>query len=323
MQKSIFTIKSTILANNPLGDKVERKVILLSPDKPKNNSPLLLGLSGFASDPDSLFATSPLGDSLETIVQRLYEKELIAGSHIALIDGFTKLGGNFYINSTATGNYEDFIVKEVLPELRIKVNYSSAGIFGKGSGGFGAFNLALHNPGTFRGFASHSMDAGFEYLFLPEFSTAMEEFRSSSGPTRWLDKYWSGQNRIASRRLKVLQILCASAFLSPNKEAKELGTDFPFDWNTGEFFNDVWKKWTLFDPARSVKNYLRQLENMRCVFMDVGTRDEFSAMWGSRSIDAQLSEAKIKHTYEEYDDGHFGINYRFEKSLAALAQAIV
>jgi hypothetical protein len=50
--------------------------------------------------------------------------------------------------------------------------------------------------------------------------------------------------------------------------------------------------------------------------------DDFSAIWGARTIDTKMTEAKINHTYEEYEDGHFGINYRFEKSLPFLAQAL-
>lgn len=323
MQKSTFTLKSASLSNNPLGDPAERTVITLSPDNPRTNAPLLLGLASFANDPDSFFLSSPFGESFESIVQKLQGKEQLSGAHIALVDTFTKLGGNFYLNSGAVGQYENFIIKELLPELKKRLNHGSVGIFGKGSGGFGAYTLAVRNSGLFRGFACHSLDSGFEYTFLPEFAATMDEFRSASGPARWLEKYWSGFNRIASSRLKVLQILCASAFFSPNPNSTEMGIDFPFDWNTGEFIDSVWSKWLTFDPARNVKNYFRQLENMSSIFLDVGTMDEFSAMWGARSIDSQLTEAKVKHTYEEYNDGHFGINYRFEKSLPVLAQGLV
>jgi len=322
MKTTSFTVKSTLLVGNALGDKADREVIAFTPDNPKNDAPLIIGLPSFGNDPDSFIASSPLTDSFPTILNRLYSKDLMRGSTVAIVDSNTKLGGNYFLNSTAVGQYENFIVKELVPELKKKFASSRIGLFGKGSGGFGAYTLAVRNSGIFNGFAAHSMDAGFENVFIPDFSDAMEEFRSANGAYRWLEKYWQSFNRISSRKIKVLRILCASSFLSPDVNSGEMGVMFPFDYENGDFRPEVWNIWQKLDPAKNVKNFTRQLESMNTVFIDAGSMDEFSAIWGARAIDNQLKNSKINHTYEEFEDGHFGINYRFEKSLPVLAQSL-
>ena len=322
MQKTSFQLTSSALAGNPLGDKNEKTITIFSPDKKKQNAPLIIALPSFANDPDSFLSSSPLSESFSSILNRLYQKDMMNGANIAIIDSFTKLGGNFCLNSPAVGQYESFIVKEVVPELRKILSPSLIGLIGKGSGGFGAYSLTVRNPGVFSGFAAHSMDAGFENVFLPDFSLTMEHFRNSAGPSKWLQKYWSSFNRINSNKIKVLRILCASAFFSPDTESKEMHIDFPFNWETGEFRQDTWNRWLSLDPARNVVQMSRQLESLKGIFIDAGTMDDFSSIWGARAINAKMTEAKINHTYEEYEDGHFGINYRFEKSLPFLAQAL-
>ena len=57
-------------------------------------------------------------------------------------DCFTALGGNQYVNSSAIGNYADYLTKEIVPfvdrEFRTLASREHRGCFGKSSGGYGA-----------------------------------------------------------------------------------------------------------------------------------------------------------------------------------------
>lgn len=322
VKKSIITIKSEALNGNVPGDPTEREVIVYEPENRNQKSPLLIGLPPFGVNHNSFVSASPLSESLEDIITRLYRKELLNGAVIAIPDCFTKYGGNQYINSSAVGMYENFITLEVIPQLTEKFETSATGVFGKGSGGFGAYTLAVRNPIIVNGFASHSMDAGFEYSYLPDFPLALEEFRKVGSPSAWFEKYSSSFNRISPAKIKTLSVIAYSAFYSPDPTSIEMGIDFPFEWVNGTFNQEVWNKWLTWDPAKNASSYSRQIETLKSIYMDVGIQDEFSLMWGSRSVDAYLSDSKIRHTYEEYEDGHFGIVYRMEKSLAMLAAGL-
>ena len=52
---------------------------------------------------------------------------------VAFPDCFTRLGGNQFINSAATGAWEDFLLEEMLPGN----GCGWRGVLGKSSGGYG------------------------------------------------------------------------------------------------------------------------------------------------------------------------------------------
>ena len=56
------------------------------------------------------------------------------------------------------------------------------------------------------------------------------------------------------------------------------------------------------------------------MFIDCGTRDEFNLRWGARMVAEELQGARRRAcVHEEFDDGHMGINYRYDRSLEIIA----
>jgi peroxiredoxin len=86
-----------------------------------------------------------------------------------VIDGFipvsvdmnTLLGSSWFVNSTATGNWEDFLVQELVPYMdgnfRTLANRDSRGLLGDGMGGYGAIRMGMKHPDVF----------GIVYTFHP------------------------------------------------------------------------------------------------------------------------------------------------------------
>src|SRR3546814_20062202 len=90
---------------------------------------------------------------------------------VAFPDCFTRLGGNQYINSAATGPWEDILLQEVVPLVEQRFGCGGAGrrgVFGKSSGGYGAIAHALKPADFWAAAACHSGDMGFELCYLPE-----------------------------------------------------------------------------------------------------------------------------------------------------------
>ena len=109
-----------------------------------------------------------------------------------------------------------------------------------------------------------------------------------------------------------------SACYSPN------GQDFslPFDLDTGEIIDEIWQKWLAHDPVRMVKNHIEQLKSLKLLYIDAGTRDEFGLDIGARVLCKELQKYGIPHLHEEFNDGHFNISYRYNRSLELISDNI-
>ena len=68
--------------------------------------------------------------------------------------------------------------------------------------------------------------------------------------------------------------------------------------------------------------YRSNLKTLRGIYIDCGWRDQYHIHFGSRLLSKALSENRIRHTYEEFDDNHSDIDYRMDVSLPFLYRAL-
>lgn len=318
----LMKVDSKVLLKNPLNDSAQRDLILFKPDDVKDDAPLLIGLAGFGGGARTFLNFSPLSPNFTDVVDGLRTGGKLHDAIIAIPDCFTSLGGNQYLNSDAVGDYEDFIVKEIVPEMKSRFNTGKTGVFGKSSGGFGAYTLAIRNPDVFKGFADHSGDAGFEYCYYSDFPKAIKEFSKAGGVREWFDAFKKSVNKSAKNFMAPLDTLAMAAFYSPNKDSNNMMIDLPFDLSTGELLDEVLNKWKKFDPARNISENLAKLRDMDAIYLDVGNEDEFNINFGMSKMHRILEEKSIDHFFEVFSDGHFNISYRYEKSLEYLSERL-
>lgn len=317
---------SKVLKGNPLGDPYERDIYVYLPpkyDEEKNRRyPVIYGIAGFSGNGRTMLNADPLGEDLKTKADRLISTRRTPPMIIVLVDCFTRLGGNQYINSTATGRYEDYLVEEVVPFVDSRYRCGKRAIWGKSSGGYGSIVLGMRHPDVFAALADHSGDALFEYCYLPDFPKALDSFREAGGPERWLGEFWKKLNRRHPKDHPALNTLAMAAHYSPNPKSKIMGVDLPFDLETGEWRQDVWERWLEWDPVRMVDKYADNLRKLKFIYIDCGTRDEYNLHWGARVLHTKLRKLGIRHFYEEFDDGHMNITYRYDVSLPKLSKAL-
>ena len=118
-----------------------------------------------------------------------------------------------------------------------------------------------------------------------------------------------------------LNIVGMAASYSPDAGA-EMGVALPFDLETGAFRDDVWARWLVHDPLLRLPEREAALRSLRLLYMDCGKRDEFHLHHGARLFVRELKARGIPHAYEEFDDGHMNVSYRYDTSLPALAKAL-
>ncbi len=318
MNLTIIEFESNVLRDNPLKDPNRRRVGIIYPEEYEGR-PILIYLSGYLSSSLTQINYNPLGEDMKRKVERLINEGKMKGSVIVLPDMFTKVGGNQYINSSAVGMYEDFLIKELIPFLKDKFKSDKIGIFGHSSGGYGALVLGMKYSNVIKAIADHAGDSYFEYVYLPTFPKAIEQLRRFKTPEEWLENYWKKENKQHREDLNTLNVIGMAAFYSPKDEKIEL----PFDLETGEILEEVWRKWLDKDPVRMVDKYTDNLKMLKFIFIDVGKKDEFNIQYGSRTLHKKLQKYGINHYYEEFNDGHLHTTYRYDISLSLLEKALM
>lgn len=315
--------ESRILKNNPLRDSHVRDLYVYLPPvyDESRRYPTVYCLTGFAGRGkmflnDSAFAPN-LAERLDKLIGAKTIKPLIA----VLPDCFTRYGGSQYLNSSATGDYENYLTTEIVPfvdaEFSTIKNKNSRAVMGKSSGGYGALVMAARHADLFGLVCSTSGDAYFEHCYLPDVPKA---FRAIKGdPKRFVESFYDETARKGKDDFSGLNIIGMSACYSPNADS-DAGFDLPFDLQTGAIRPEVWARWLAHDPVRLVEKSVENLKNLRLLFIDAGTRDEFYLDLGAKILCERLKEFDVPHRHETFDDGHFNIAYRQNRSLELISQ---
>ncbi len=318
-------VSSALLRGNASGDPAERALTVLTPPKTAAAKPMpaIWMLSGFGSSAGSFLANDPWKEGLAQRAHRLWARGDLPDVRLVLPDLFTRFGGSQMIDSTATGPYERHLWEELLPLLEATFQTSAHGACGHSSGGFGALVQAMRHPEIVRAAACHAGDMLFELAYLPDFPRAAAQLKKEGGAARLLDAFLASPNKQDRRWMSAMNVLAMAACYSPNPRSP-LGLDLPFDEETCELEDSVWARWLAWDPVRMIERPepREALSSLALLFLDAGTRDEWNLQWGARAFARKLRTHGIAHVFEEFDGGHTGATYRFDRSLPLLARAL-
>jgi enterochelin esterase-like enzyme len=331
-QVIIESFTSRVLADNPLGDPATRSLpIILPPDYASDDAtagkryPVIYGLTGFTGSGPMMLNFAAWQPNLPQRIDRLMADGKLPPAIYVLPDCFTRYGGSQYRNSTAIGRYEDYVIDEIVPHIdrtyRTIAGPEGRGVFGKSSGGYGAIMLGMQHPDVFGAVACHSGDMAFDLCYRPDFPKFLNAIQKSGG----LEQWWIEFERKAKkegRDFDAINILAMAAAYSPNPNATPLPIDFPFDLETCELQSDVWARWLEFDPVQLADRYADNLKKLCLLFIDCGSRDEFNLHFGARTLVKKLKALGVPHEYEEFDDGHMNVQYRYDVSLPKTAGAL-
>ena len=101
------------------------------------------------------------------------------------------------------------------------------------------------------------------------------------------------------------------------------GIRLPVDLETCEIIPDRWSNWLSWDPVQMVDSHMEALKSLKGLWIDCGTVDQYNLLYGARRVARKLEVAGVRHTYEEFDDNHSSIDYRLDRSLPFLAEALM
>ena len=346
---------SRILRDNPLGDPHLRKLAVWLPPQYDGAGgrrfPVLYDFAGFTGSGLAHTNWKPFSDNVPERAARLIHERRMGPAIIVFPDCFTALGGNQYVNSSAIGNYADYLTHEIIPcvdrEFRTLAGREHRGCFGKSSCGYGAIIHGMRYAKYWGAVADHSSDAYFDFVYWRDWHNTLDELAKHRAPRRkpgayaarreagrrglaaglddgrirrFLAQVWA-KEKVSGAEGHCLMNLCMAATYDADPRAPN-GFRVPFNLESGEVIEQRWREWRKHDPVNLVARCRDNLRSLACIYIDCGWRDQYAIHYGTRILSARLAAAGIRHRYEEFDDNHSDIDYRMDVSLPFLYRAL-
>ncbi|HTT18098.1 MAG TPA: alpha/beta fold hydrolase [Candidatus Sulfotelmatobacter sp.] len=285
-------IHGTALEGNLEGDAVDRDAfIFLPPSYEKEKSrryPVVYALHGYSI-------------GAEQWTQEIHVPQTIAGAFaqgakemiVVLPDSKTLHNGSMYSSSVTTGDFEQFIARDVVAYVdahyRTLANRSSRGLAGHSMGGYGATRIGMKHADVFGSVYIMSpcclspRPAG---SFNPEIERALETVKTPEDSAK-LSFFPRAQ-------------LASAAAWSPDPKNPPLYLDLPT--KDGQSQPDVLAKWAANAPLAFVDQYIGSLRRYRAIAIDVGDQDGLRA--DTEKLHNVLDKYGIAHTFEVYSGTH-------------------
>jgi S-formylglutathione hydrolase len=294
------TVHSVALEKNLYGDSPDREVAIYLPasygTSPSKRYPVVYLLHGYGgTERGAWLSLAPVKPAMDSLVRNGTVREMI----IVMPNALTALGGSFYTNSRATGNWDDFIAKELVGHVdkkyRTLARPESRGLAGHSMGGFGTFAVGMRH-------------AGDTYSALYSLSGCCTRFgRESRDGSVWQAiadvKSLAGARSLAF--FPRVSLALAAAF-SPNPSAPPLFVGLPFEPKGDQWVavDSIGKLWAANAPFDMIATHAEQLKRLRGFMFDVGTSDQLVAPASLAAMDSELTRVGVTHTYETYDGDH-------------------
>ncbi|GAB5388497.1 MAG: alpha/beta hydrolase-fold protein [Alphaproteobacteria bacterium] len=321
-----FWIASDAVAGNLLGESARRRVDVWRPTGVETEGlPLLVDLAAWGSGGPAHSNWEGMRENLPERLDRLYADGQLPACVVAMPDCYLRMGGNQYTNSPVTGNWMDFLADEMAPHLEQHFGCGGPGkrgLFGKSSGGSGAFINAALRPDIWSGFACLSGDMGFDLMFGHELARAATVLAGKhDGSIQTFVTALRENPSPGWDQLGIMMVLAQSAFYDPDPDAF-MGLSLPVRLSDASLIEDKWANWKRFDPVEMVEPHASALSGLKAIWVECGTLDEHFLHYGCRSLSQRLTEHGIAHEHHEFTGGHRGLDYRLDESLPWLAHKL-
>ena len=300
----IDKITSIALSKSKLGEKNTRNIAIYLPPSYKTTNkkfPVLYLLHGLGDNYMNFVDDEQKLNTIQGLMDTGIEANRFGEMIIVTPDESTPWGGSFYVNSTSTGNWEDFTAKELVNYIdknyRTIANAESRAIAGHSMGGYGAITLAMKHPDVFS--VAYSMNGGF-LSFTAELAPENPDVK----------KFVSARNTqelLATKSPNAIGMLAVSQAFSPNPSNREFLTDKPYRMAKGKIVINptAYNRWIDHDVIRMAKKYKKNLSKLRGLKFDCGNEEDIKLIEiNNQILSRELTNLKIKHQFEQYNGDH-------------------
>ncbi|MEO6000164.1 MAG: alpha/beta hydrolase-fold protein [Chitinophagaceae bacterium] len=261
-----------------------------------------------------------LNDSLMMVynqLKSLMDSAIISGELPPMIlvmpDSETSYGGSWYTNSTLTGNWADYIGKDVVSYMdksfRTINDRNSRGLAGHSMGGYGALKIGMLFPEVFGAVYSLSpatIGWGAEFdLKVPIFKN-MSNFKNEFSAEQITDDMIRGRPEFPPRfQAKLMADLARTYSPAPGKNF--ISADMPVTYVGDSMIvnKEVREKWEANFPLNMIDTHLQALKSLNALKIDWGRNDEGKHIPATCiEFCKKLDANHINYFSEEYNGRH-------------------
>jgi enterochelin esterase-like enzyme len=251
-------------------------------------------LHGFTDDDARWFGHVKHWINLPEVLDRALANPEVKEMIVVMPNAFTRFQGSMYSNSAATGDWENYVARELVTYIdshyRTVAKAASRGLAGHSMGGYGTLRIAMRNPGIFS-----SIYALSPCCLAPSLDRAPSADRVAKAAAVRTDE------DIAKTDFGTKAMLASAAAWSPNPSKPPFYFDLPVE--NGEFQPMVAARWAANAPLALVDQSLPNLRGLAAIAFDAGTKDVGIAAT-VKTLDGLLSNYKIAHAAELYEGNH-------------------
>lgn len=285
-------IHGTALEGNLEGDAVDREVLVfLPPSYAREKSrryPVVYALHGYSIGAEQW--------SKEIHVPQTIEGAFAQGAQemiVVLPDSKTMHNGSMYSSSITTGDFENFIARDVVAYIdahyRTMPNRSARGLVGHSMGGYGATRIGMKHADVFGGL----------YIMSPCCLSPRQAGPANADMEKTLEAVKTAEDSAKLPFPARAQLATAAAW-SPNPKNPPLFLDLPR--KGGETQPEVLAKWAANAPLAFIDQYIGNLRRYRAISIDVGDKDGLRADAGK--LHDVLDKYGIANSFEVYPGTH-------------------
>lgn len=298
----VDSVSAPSLRGNLLGDaSVREATIYLPPSYSRNTMrryPVVYLLHGFAANHRAFMAGAYQNLNVRLSMDSLIRAGAVREMIVVTPNARNVFDGSFYGNSVTTGNWEDFIARDLVAHMdrnyRTVRSRKGRGIAGHSMGGFGALRVGMRNPQAFSALYALSPCCLGE---LPESDREQRVLRPALQISSRADY------AKASFAAKILFAL--SALYWPNPGKPPFFLDLPYRMKGDSAVREPFAASPQsFVPLAMVSRHAPGLRRLRIAF-DAGTRDGFPDIpVNVQRLDSLFTNLNIPHVAELYDGTH-------------------
>ncbi|HPF50064.1 MAG TPA: alpha/beta hydrolase-fold protein [Draconibacterium sp.] len=331
-------IHSPALEDNLLGLSADRKVNVYLPKSyencPGKHYPVIYFLHGMPAWSDMLMEAVPFGifqqmaqlaagvdfpaEGFLPWLNNLIDDEGMREVIIVMPDASTLFGPSMYVNNSVIGNFEDYIVEDVVAfvdsHYRTIPHFNWRAISGQCAGGYGAMSIAMKHPKVFRyvGALSPAHFPEQTWMVIAQYMLAEDQI--------WFDNWGVPAGPTLYSPYSPFKFANCSAYMLGQNWLPNLGNPPYFCDLTFVMVDGV----PVINPELMTKvdaqnlpalsqQYEKGLRQLKTVYFDCGENDELGMYQPNVMLNEQLNSMHIKHQFETYSNPGTHISNLYER----------